>query len=232
MSPDLASDPQVKELTKATQSLVERAATYVVTTATQYSAAGQDLMSVKGARDRLEKIRKSFTAPLDQAKKAIMDFFRGPTEQLDRAESQIKRAMIGFTQEQERLRREEQARADEAARKEQEKLQQQAARAAESGKTEKAGALQQRAASVVAPVINREPPKVAGISARENWYAECTDLRALVMAIAEGNAPLSFVMANDKVLGAQARNLKSEFVVPGVRVWSEGNIASAKGGSL
>ena len=79
---------------------------------------------------------------------------------------------------------------------------------------------------MVAPVIQREPPKVTGISTREVWKAEVTDLAALVKAIAEGKAPLALVQANTTVVGQQARSLKQDFVAPGIKVWSERQIAA------
>jgi len=79
---------------------------------------------------------------------------------------------------------------------------------------------------VVAPVIEREAPKVAGVSTRENWFGECVDLMALVKAIADGKAPLALVQPNDKIIGQQARSLKADFVTPGIRVWSERSLAA------
>lgn len=215
--PDLASDPKVKELTASTQSLVAKARTIKIATADEYSGAAIELQTVKGARERLESLRKSFTQPLDQAKKAIMDFFRAPTEQLDETERLYKRAMIGFSDEQERIRREEQARADEAARKERERIEAQAAKAAESGKVEKADALQQRAAAVVAPVIQREAPKVAGIETRKIYRFEVTD---------PAKVPREYLSVDEKKIGGVVRALKLQTNIPGVRVWEDKNIAA------
>lgn len=86
---------------------------------------------------------------------------------------------------------------------------------------ERSKSLQAQAASVVAPIVQADIPKVAGLSNRDNWRAECVDLKALVQAVAAGQAPLSLVMANDKVLGQQARSLKEHFIAPGVRVWND-----------
>jgi hypothetical protein len=257
-----AADPEVKALTVQTEQFAALALTYKVSTPVQYADAGEQLKQVKAAMKRLDDLRKGMTRPLDAAKKAIMDFFRAPEEKLVRAESGIKRAMIAYTDEQERIRREEQRKAEEAARRERERLEAiareterkarekaeaerkaaeaaaAAGRAAEAAKLmAKAAATEERAAAkaeeaaqqaamVVAPVIQREAPKVPGISSRETWHAECVDLRALVKAVHEGRAPLSFLIANDKVLGQQARSLKADLVCDGVRVWSKSGLAS------
>lgn len=61
-------------------------------------------------------------------------------------------------------------------------------------------------------------PKVAGISYRETWAAEVTDLLALVKAVAIGKAPLAYLQANTVALHAAARSLKTELnQIAGVR---------------
>jgi hypothetical protein len=217
MQTDPKSDPQVRELTAEAQSLVALAGSYAVANAEEYAAAGEDLKRVKGAKDRLERLRKSMTQPIDAAKKAIMDFFRGPSDQLDRAESQIKRSMIAFSNEQDRLRREEQARAEESARKERLRLEAQANKAEASGKVEKAAALQQRAATVVAPVIERTPPKVIGVSTREVWKFEVTD---------PAQVPREYLTVDESKIRRVVGALKGDTKIAGVRVWSEKALAS------
>jgi glutamyl/glutaminyl-tRNA synthetase len=215
----VAMQPEVFRLTAFAERLV-------VKTAEGYSEAAQFLKSIKALLKGIEDARTRVTKPLNEALKQVNAQAKDASAPLATAESQIKRAMIAFDEDQARIRREEQRKADEAARKEQEKLRERAEKAAAAGKVEKAAELVQRAETVVAPVIQREAPKVTGVSMRETWHAECFDLPALVKAIAEGRAPVSLVMANDKVLGAQARSLKADFKCDGVRVWPEKNLGS------
>jgi hypothetical protein len=263
MQPDFATAPEVREATKLVNEIVAHVSDdYVITTAEQYTEGAEHLKLVKGAQRKLEDLRTAITKPLNAALKAANDLFRAPAERLVAAERRIKTELGHYAEEQERIRREEQRKADEKARQERIAAEQKAAearrkaeeeaaelrrkaeeeaaagRAAEAAKLAaraeqkvekadiRAAELEQQAATVVAPIITREPPKVAGVSGRENWYAECTDLKALVAAIAAGQAPLSLVQANEKVLGQQARSLKSEFRVPGVRVYCERGFAA------
>ena len=218
MQTDPKSDPQVRELTAEAQNLVALAGSYRVATADEYAAAGDDLKRVKGAKDRLERLRKSMTQPIDAAKKAIMDFFRGPSDQLERAEAQIKQSMIAYSNEQDRLRRIEQTKAEETARKERERLDAQARKAADAGKTEKAAALEQRAATVVAPVIERTPPKVVGVQTREVWKFQVIDPNAV---------PREYTTVDESKIRKVVGALKGDANIPGVRVWSEKAIASS-----
>jgi hypothetical protein len=214
------------QLSERAQALLEAARLRTITTSEQYEAAAAELIVIKKKFTEIETERMSLRKPLAFVMDRLQAIYKPPLTFLEEAERIVKRKMSDWQVEQDRLRRIEQAKADEAARKEQEKIRAQAAKAEAAGKVEKAEALQQRAQAVVAPVIQYSVPQVAGIGTRENWYAECTDLMVLVKAIAEGKAPLSLVMANDKVLGQQARSLKKDFVAPGVRVWSDKNIAA------
>lgn len=215
---DPSTNPEVQELQTETQSLVALAGTYTVTTAEEYSASASDLKRIKGALARLEKLRKGMTQPLDAAKRAIMDFFRGPEDQLTRAEAGVKRAMIAFSTEQDRIQREAQARADAAARKEREKLEQRAENAESAGKLGKADELLQRAAMVTAPVLARETPKVTGVSTREAWKYEVTNA-ALV--------PRDYTKLDEQKIAGVVRAMKGDTNIPGIRVYSERVLASS-----
>lgn len=197
-----------------------------ITTRAEYLAVVEVLKAIKAKFRALDGERHQLKAPTLESGRRIDKFFAAPLDFLVQAERIYKRTLTAYDETQERLRIEDQRRLDELARKAQEKLQQQALKAQAAGKVEKAEVLQTRADAVVAPIITRDTPKVAGLSSRENWYAECTDLPALVAAVAAGKAPLSLLMANDKVLGAQARSLKKDFIAPGVRVWMEKSLAA------
>jgi chromosome segregation ATPase len=83
---------------------------------------------------------------------------------------------------------------------------------------ERAEILQQQARSVVAPVVQVEVPKVAGLSSRKNYKAKVTNLMALVRAVAEGTAPLAYVMANEATLNKMAKALQEQICIPGVEL--------------
>ena len=152
MLPDITNDPEVREVAEEAQMLATVAARYSVGTAEEYTVAGDELKRIKAAQRKLDELRKKITRPMDAAKKAVLDLFRDPEDKLRQAEAGMKRAMIAYSDEQEQIRREEQRRAEDAARKEREKLEAQAARAANAGKDARAEVLEQRAAAVVAPM--------------------------------------------------------------------------------
>ena len=75
------------------------------------------------------------------------------------------------------------------------------------------------------PVIEKikvdEPIKAEGVSVRTYYSAEVVDLKALVVAVAAGLQPLSYLQANQAALDGIARIEKDAFNVVGVRIVKE-----------
>lgn len=237
------------------QKALANAVDYVIDSPTMYELASDDLKRVKALQKEVDEKRTGITGPLNKAVKAVNDLFRAPKEYLEKAEATLKRAMVTYTTEQERLAAEARRQAEAEARAERERLAQQereaqeAARRAEAEAQAAAAAGDQVAAAkaiqeaqaaqaqaemaaitanvmTVAPVVEA-PAKVSGISGRVNYSAEVTDLLALVKAVAEGAAPIECIQADTKFLGAQARAFKKAgSLFPGVIAKEERVIAA------
>lgn len=237
------------------QSALANATDFVIDSATMFELASEDLKQVKTLQKEVEEKRTSITGPLNQAVKAVNDLFRSPKEYLDKAEATLKRAMVTWTTEQERIAAEARAKAEAEARAERERLaaiereqaeaarkaQEEAQAAAAAGDQEAAAAAmaaaqaaeQQAAVAAmtaqvvtVAPAVEA-PAKVSGISGRVTYSAEVTDLMELVKAVAAGAAPIECLQADTKFLGAQARAFKKAGqLYPGVMAVAERSIAA------
>lgn len=222
----------VKDLVQQATGLHTQARSYVVATDLQYQSSAGELKGIKAARKALDEKKKEILEPALATIAAVRKLFKGPEGALEEAERLIKIQLIKYQERLAEIEREEQRKLEVAAQKERDRLRSletanlaKAQAAIERGDTKamekfeaKAEELGERAASVVAPVIQREAPKVAGISTRATYSAVVFDLKALVIAAAEGKVPLSYVLPNDKLLGSQARSLQMQFVCPGVRV--------------
>jgi hypothetical protein len=253
MTTDVETLPAVRQVTSEIADLDTFAADYRITTVEQYQSGTSDLQRVKSAQKRLEETRTSITGPMNAALKRVNDFFRAPTERLTTIERTIKVQLVQFADEQERIRREEQRKADEIARKERERLEAQAReaerkarekadadrRAAEAaaaaGRAEeaakfaaraaaieekaaaKADDLALRAATTVAPVIVRDPPKVAGVSTREVWKFDITDASQI---------PREYLVVDEARIRKVVQALKGDARIPGVRIYPERQIAA------
>lgn len=219
--------------------------------------AGDELRSITGKRKEIEELRLTLTRPLDESKKRIMELFRAPTERLEQAEGMLRLEVVAYQRAEqakaEALRREQEAklaaeRAEaerarrEAEQREREALEAarnaateaereaaQAAAAAASAQREEAQAQAEIAEIAPAPLIP-EAPKAEGVSMRQTWKAEVTDLRALILAAAErahrgDDTLLAFLMADTKALAGAARSMRSKLSVPGVRVYAEDGLS-------
>ena len=75
--------------------------------------------------------------------------------------------------------------------------------------------------------------RLEGISERTSYSAQVTDLRQLVRAVADGQAPLECLQADDKFLGAQARALRRiGELYPGVHVAVQRTLAANRPAAL
>lgn len=206
-------------VTAAHRELV-RADAYKVATAEQFTVAGEELKRIKGKAFELENERVNMKAPALEACRRIDAFFKKPLDFLKSAETAIKRAMVRYSDEQDRIRAEDQRKADAAAAAERARLQEIAERAAAKGQEKKAELFEERAQAVVAPVIHRDTPKVAGISMRETWKFEVLN---------EDLVPREYLSVDESKIRRVVQALKAGTRIPGVRVYPEKSPAAAAG---
>ncbi len=202
-----------------------------VTTPEMAIATAEDLKAVKTLAKQLNEKRLAITRPLNDALKEVNALFKPAKEWLKEAEGLLKNKLLDFQNEQERIAREAQAEADAEARKERERLERKAKLASAVGMSEKAEELREKAETQIAPAITSAAPKIAGVTRRETWKAEVTDKAALLKHIVEVRPDLlALVKIDQSALNAQARSLKDELNLPGVKVVKEASIA-ARGNS-
>jgi hypothetical protein len=240
-APALSITPQEREqIERAATPLINAARECRVTNPSEYNTAATQLKRIKAAQKLLAEKKATLVSPIRAALKAALALFAAPEIELDQAEGLYKRAMLNYDDEQDRLRKAEQAKLDRAAEEERRRKEEQARKAeadakaardagnlAKAEKLEaKADTLASTAASIVAPQAQREAPKVSGISTRENWSALVLSLPDLVQAVAAGKVPIIALEANMKVLNQLAKSLKKELNWPGVRAVVDKGIAA------
>jgi hypothetical protein len=207
---------------KAQKSLASAQA-YLIDSPTMAELAGEDLRQIKTLQKDVEAQRTGIVKPLNDAVKAVNALFKAPTEYLEQAETTLKRALLGWTSEQERLAAIARAQAEAEAEAERARLAAEAeekVRVAQAlAETEGSGyAVEQAQAEAMAAIVasnvvtftpvHDAPAKVTGISGRTTYAATVTDLMALVQAVAKGEAPIEAIVADTKFLNAQARAFK------------------------
>jgi hypothetical protein len=213
----LAADPTVAALTPALERLRAFAKNLVIKTALGYEQAAELLKSIKASLATIEDARTRITKPLNDALRETNAQAKAAAAPFLADELAIKRAMIAYSDVQDRLRDEEQRRQNEIARKEQLRLQEIADRAAAKGQESKAEVFQERAQSVVAPIAQQAPPKVGGISIPKVWTFEITD---------EALIPREYLEVSETKIRKVVTALKKDTVIPGVRVYEIKRVAA------
>jgi len=191
--------------------------------------AGAVLREIKGLAKDFEEKRTSITKPINQALREVNALFKPAKAWLVEAEGLLKSRLLEYQNEQERIARELQAKADAEARKEREKLERKAKLAGAVGMSDKAKELREEAEIKIAPIFKSAAAKIAGVVRRETWKAEITNELILVRHIAnERNDLLYLIKIDQSALNAWARKLKDELDLPGVKAVKESSIAASR----
>jgi len=221
---------EAKQTAEQTETLARSYDNYAIVSAEGYADSAADLTIIKTKAKDLEALRKSLTKPLDESKKKIMEFFNKPKEYLASAEKSIKSAMIGWQNEQTRIRQAEQERLAKIQQEETNRLRLEAE--AESARiaqlktqadkiaaAEKVAELTQQAEAVAEQeaIIIPEPEPVKGLSKRKVWKFEVVDISQL---------PAEYLISDDKMIGQMIRATQGKVPISGVRIYSEDTIIS------
>jgi hypothetical protein len=207
----------------------EQAQALTITTPETYTQAGEMLRGIKALRKEINDTFDPIISRAHEAHREACAQKKKAETPLAEAETILKRGLIAFDTEQERLRRIEELRLQELARQEEEarQLAEAAALEAQANATAdlvEAYHIRQDAEAVlaqpiVAPVVvvQKATPKVAGLSYREVWRYRVTDARQI---------PREYLSVDDVKIGGVVRALKGATAIPGIEVYAE-KVASA-----
>jgi hypothetical protein len=226
--------PEREEAQSLALALPDNARSIVVSDYATKEAANAFFLKCREARKRIAAV---FDPHIDRAKAAKMaaDATRAglvaektaAEAPIVEAEGIVNREIMRFDAEDRKRREEEQRIAAAKARKEAEEAALRAAAEAEAaGDREEAAAIIQEA--IVAPVFVPAPPpapKLAGSAQVTYWKFEVENLKALILAVASGKAPASYLQANEVAIGAtvraQSKGETSSFSCPGIKIWPD-----------
>lgn len=204
--------------------LVTKAKDLVITNQDQLDAAALVLIEVKKRIKDLENQRKAITNPIDAAKKAVMDLFRDPSNKLEKAEQELKNAIMKYDDEQKELARIEQARVqkliDQENAKQQKLIDQKIERAEAAGKVEKVEDLilqKENIIPIAAPVVAPKIEKPSSVSYKITYAAEIVDINLV---------PREYMIANLPALTKIGQATKGSITIPGVKFTEVKTLAS------
>ncbi len=206
----------------------QRAKSTTVTDATTYTAACELLKGIKALRQRISETFDSHISRAFQAHRALCREKQDAEAPLSEAEGILKRALVAFDDEQERLRRLEEARLREEARirEEQQQLEVAAAMELEAQRTDDHTLLLEAMDLVEQPVaeptvlVQRTTPKVSGISFRETWKYKVVDL---------SKVPREYLMLDAVKVGGVVRALKAGTNIPGIQAYPDKGVGAGGG---
>lgn len=122
-TPDLKTDPAIVALVPVLQRLRSFANGLVIKSADAYQRAAAELKNIKGSIAEIETARTKITIPMNASLDEVNAQAKAAKAPFLADELIIKRAMVAYSDEQDRIRDEEQRRANEAAAKERRRLQ-------------------------------------------------------------------------------------------------------------
>ena len=91
--------PEAQAIVGQAETTLQVISTVRVTTPEECQGLVDQIKEIKALGKRMDEVRTSITKPLDEEKKAVMDFFRAPTELLTKCEALGKAEISRWTQE-------------------------------------------------------------------------------------------------------------------------------------
>lgn len=182
---------------------------YEVATPDSYLLASNELITLKKRRSEVIAFFAEMKGNAHATWKAIVAREKFFTDQIDTFESILKKKMLAFQQEQERIRREAQmklqAEANAKADEERKRLLANAKQNERRGNELNAEMYKNAAENVVAPVvaIATQTPKAAGITTREVWKAEIVNKSEFIAAAVINPALEQFITIDVNTLVKQ-----------------------------
>jgi hypothetical protein len=199
--------------------LVEAAKRITVTDAASCEEATKAGRVLQASLKELDSFYTPIKREIDAIKKPVLANEAEDTAAINDQKIRLGAEITRFNHEQERIRREAERAAREAI--ERQAREEALARAVEleaEGDLQAAEALLDE--PVTAPVIIQaaQPPKVSGQVAKVAYSMEVTDLKLLVKAVANGEAPLAAIQANESFLNGRARLDREAYAIPGTKL--------------
>ena len=182
-----------------------------------YTLAGDMLKSLRGLRNEVKAAFDPVVKAAHEAHKTALAQKAKADKPLDEAEQIIMRGMTKWTQDQERIRRQEEERLREEARREEEERRLRMAITAEKeGDAKLADKILDEPFYEDAIVLPTSVPKVEGVSYRDVWKFRIVNQDII---------PREYLVVDEQKLGALARSMKGSMRIPGVEFFSEKSTA-------
>jgi hypothetical protein len=200
--------------------VVDSAKALVIADAQTYQAAGGILVAIASKVKRVKEFFKPMKEAADRAHKTICDTEKKALEPLGVVDKKLRAGLVEFdaAQDRERRRREDEERQRRLKEEEEKRLSEASAMEA-AGDRQAASDHLEKPVFVDPVVLQKETPKVAGISYQTVWDFRIIDETAI---------PREFLAVDLKKIGAYADAMKTAGKIPGVEIFSR-QVVKARG---
>ena len=200
---------EAQEVKDITSGVVQAAEGVTVSSEKGMEEATDILSWVSKAKKQVEDKRKFLVKPLNDHVKAINEMFKGYMAPLEQADAMLRKKVIIYRQEQERIRREEEDRLRKEAEAERKRMEKQA---------KKEGVAPPPPPPPVAPSMPEQAKTtysgMGSVSTKMVWDFEIVD---------ENKVPRNFMIANEKAIRAAVKAGVRN--IPGVKVFQKEELA-------
>ncbi len=220
---DIALNDVERKKVDMAEAYLNGAKNFVIDNNESFESANSMLKEIKVKKKEYDDMRKRLKKPIIEAGKNIEDFFRSPINYLTQAEQAYKKSILEYQQAIQKLVTE-----------------------TETKKTEDTADLQQKAldalkendykayAKNMLEITQLEQTEVAvpksdGVSFRDNWKGEVTDMAALIDAVANDKAPISLLKVDESALNSLAKSTKGTVSYPGIKFVNDKIVAVKTG---
>jgi hypothetical protein len=204
-------------------------AAIVIKTDEEYTAVAERLKVITSFRRKVQDFFAPHKRRANDAHKALCEDERNVLAPADGDERRLKTALVAYTTEQDRKRRDEEARLRAQQRQDEEtrRLEEAAALETEATRTGDLAMQEQAEQLIEAPIpvmpveaATPAPPKVEGLSYRDVARGEVVDIWKLVEAALKNDQLRAFlkIEPNQSAIDAMARSLRERMAIPGVQL--------------
>jgi hypothetical protein len=184
----------------------------------EFEYAGGMLKNIKHHQKKAEELEEQEKRPHLDAVANVRKKWEPIKSAWNDAEKRCKGLLSRYTDDQNRAIAQAQAQLNKEAAQKRERLEKQAEKASTAGRHEQAALIADQAATIVAPVLQVEKPKVDGVHTRTVWHFEVID---------DSKIPPEFKVTDLKKLGKVVQTLKENAkMISGIRVWHTTEISS------
>lgn len=212
---ELMLTEQETQLGKDVASIEERAKAIIIRDDDDFNYAGKFVKDIKAAEKQVEDFFEPMRKSTYDAYKAVTDRKKEMLDPLKSAEVIVKKALANYQMEQEKKRREEEARLRKLAEEESRRKLEEAVKAEEAGDAEAAEYAMAEAEALDNMVVKIEKPvaKVSGISQTKTWVITGIDLKELP----DEFAGCLLRPADEKAIMQLIKATKGQISIPGVK---------------